>query len=154
MQEADTSPGAEGIKGRGWKDCLSEWELRLLRRHRSAGWSIQAQEGRVEGPEGPLRRRFPKVQVLLREREEAGSPGTGRTTEQIQQLLRCPKCRGDAGVRQGQGHRRPCPVSLWHPLLTKPNVEPCGTAEKGLSDSSFIMAQLAQSLPSAKARLV
>lgn len=56
----------------------------------------------MEGPEGPLRRRFPKVQVLLREREEAGSPGTGRTTEQIQQLLRCPKCRGDAGVRQGQ----------------------------------------------------
>lgn len=72
------------------------------------GWSMRAQEGRVEAPEG-LRRRFPKVQVLLREREETGSPGTGRTTKRIRQLLHCRRCRGHAGVMQGPDTREALP---------------------------------------------
>lgn len=107
----------------------------------------------MEGPEG-LRRRFPKVQVLLREREEAGSPGTGRTAKRIQQLLHGPESRGVSGAMQGQGDTGSPAQSLRGTPLTKPNMEPGGTAEMGLSDGRFIMAQLAQSLPSAKARLV
>lgn len=45
MQEADTSPGAQGIKGRGWKDGLSEQELRPRRRHRSAGLEYASSGG-------------------------------------------------------------------------------------------------------------